>query len=1229
MEVLFIKVKQYSALILLVMICFLTIASVNAIDLNESSLNEFDDLNTHDLISIEDNETDNALLSTNFTPKTSVEIQNSIENANDGDTIILDGYYSLESKINVNKALTFIGQNNATVDGLFKTKLFYVSKSGVTFKNITFINADASNDNGGAISSYGGVTVDVINCSFINNTAKNGGALAYCTAINCSFLNNSAEMGGATYASKSFNSSFTNNFAINYGGAMSGGRAENSKFKGNSVNSLFLGAGGGAVTQTTVFNCTFIDNIALSGFGSAMWKGKAENSTFINNTGSYALYQSEALNSIFSNNSKGAMNGGSAVNCWFINNNVESGYVMFGGSANNCSFVNNSANSGGAMYSGDAVDCWFVNNSANFGGAMSGGSAVGCWFVNNSASEYGGAVSFEGYDSYSGTIYMAYIDNCTFINNSADDGGAISAHISEYYYYSENSKKLIQIINSIFVNNTAYNNGGAVEISHRYRIFNVTSCIFINNSAQNGRGSEIYTLKEGNIDNTSFINCSSNQAYVIWTESNINITASNFTNCSSNDGENYLGYTDSSLYNITECIFEVIPSDISYHYFSRLTVNDLYIAKGEKGILYANLSNICGPIVNKRVNFAFNGKKYYAITNSEGIAEFNVNNYLSALGETFIELSYDGDELNYQSVSNSTVYINNYFGNLTVGLDGHFYNDTILTFKLVNSKTNVPISNARIKLNFTNGRIINLTTDFDGYAIYTIPFAPDTYEVFANVDEDYVDVNNVSVKNIVIKKLIGDVKIIPINDNHTLMIKLIDPDDSSAMYRNVKINLDVGPSPIVQEELFTNEEGYVLYDLLNFTKGTYSVSASVHGDYMDFYDDYINLVISNLLNSKINFTNNITFEFGDYGSTNFTVYGGTLEYGNIKVVDHPEAIIGLSNNVISVSYLSVGNYTLMVQTTPDDYHNAINATLNITVNNAKSKVSFSAGIVFEYGSSSSIHVIVDGGTVERKNIQIDGHPEAKINLTNQVITVSGLTVGSYVLRVTSTPDSDHTASTGTVTVTVKKATAVIKASKLTVALKRGTLWKIKLVDSKRNTPIANMKVTLKVYTGKKFKIVTLTTNSKGEASYQTNKLSKGNHKVIVSASDSRYNFNTLSSSIKVIKPKALKFKLKKRVNDKGGSLISYVVLDKKTKKGVNGVKINVLMYTGKKVKKITLKSKKIAKTEGAIGFATNDLSVGKHKVVIVPVSIKYTGSAKTTMIIKPSAKKIPSYLRKL
>ena len=94
-------------------------------------------------------------------------------------------------------------------------------------------------------------------------------------------------------------------------------------------------------------------------------------------------------------------------------------------------------------------------------------------------------------------------------------------------------------------------------------------------------------------------------------------------------------------------------------------------------------------------------------------------------------------------------------------------------------------------------------------------------------------------------------------------------------------------------------------------------------------------------------------------------------------------------------------------------------------------------------------------------------------------------------------------------------------------------------------------------------------------------------------------------------------------------MISYVVKDKKTKKGVNGIKIKLLIYTGKKVKTVTLKTKKKGKFNGAMGFATNELSVGKHKVVIVPASIKYSGSAKTTMIIKKAAKKKQSYSQKL
>ena len=172
-----------------------------------------------------------------------------------------------------------------------------------------------------------------------------------------------------------------------------------------------------------------------------------------------------------------------------------------------------------------------------------------------------------------------------------------------------------------------------------------------------------------------------------------------------------------------------------------------------------------------------------------------------------------------------------------------------------------------------------------------------------------------------------------------------------------------------------------------------------------------------------------------------------------------------------------------------------------------------------------------------------------------------------------------------------------------------------------------MKLTLKVYTGKKYKKVTVKTNSKGEASYKTRGLSKGIHKVIVSASHSGYNFNTLKSSITVVKPVSLKFKIQSKKDEAGGSIRSFIVMNKKTKKGINGVKVKVLIYTGKKYKSYTLKSSKKDKYKGAFGFATNDFSAGNHKVVLKPVSIKYKGSFKTSITIKKSAAKGPRFFR--
>lgn len=323
---------------------------------------------------------------------------------------------------------------------------------------------------------------------------------------------------------------------------------------------------------------------------------------------------------------------------------------------------------------------------------------------------------------------------------------------------------------------------------------------------------------------------------------------------------------------------------------------------------------------------------------------------------------------------------------------------------------------------------------------------------------------------------------------------------------------------------------------------------------------------------------------------------------------------------LSLRNFKNGTYKLGISFSNDAYGDKISY-YDLLVGKVDSKVTFSTSIVFEYGKVGSIYVNVEGGTLELKNIKVLNHPEAVKSLNGNILTISGLNVGSYTLQVTTTPDEFHFTNVATIGITVKKAVAVITASKLTVALKKNTLWSIKLVDSKTNNPIRNMKLNLKIFTGSIYKIVSVTTDSRGIASYKTSSLSKGTHKIVVSASHSGYIFNTLTSSIKVIKPKALVFKLKKRINDNTGSLISYIVKDKKTKKGVNGVKIKLFIYTGKKYKIVTLKTKKSGKFKGAMGFSTNDLSVGKHKVILKPASIKYSGYAKTSMIIKKSAKK--------
>ena len=322
--------------------------------------------NATDGMICQDNHED--IVSANVSGDKFSDIQTSIDEAHQSDVIELNGTYTGDGQIKISKSLTIQSTGNAaTLDGQNDTRIIYIEKGDVTFKNIIFINGVSNK--GGAVYSLGNCIFE--NCTFVNNFAQNGGAIysqAGLTIIGCNFENNGVKSSGGAIcceyslnknASKSrygnisiVNSDFKNNCAGN-GGAfyvyLSGNlrqqrdyaivSVKNSRFDRNTADEF-----GGAIHfdgseyygKLNIDKSNFTQNSANEGSAIEVsdCKMALTDSLFSKNTGYY-----------------GAV------------------YVSFSSVAtiNGCSFQSNSADAVSAvmLYSAEAtlVDCKFSANS--------------------------------------------------------------------------------------------------------------------------------------------------------------------------------------------------------------------------------------------------------------------------------------------------------------------------------------------------------------------------------------------------------------------------------------------------------------------------------------------------------------------------------------------------------------------------------------------------------------------------------------------------------------------------------------------------------------------------------------------------------------------------------------------------------------------------------------------------------------------------------------------------
>ena len=421
---------------------------------------------------------------------------------------------TIDGSINPNKGGT--GNEMSTLDAKSSSRVFNIGASSITLKNIIITNGkysgrdangagvyssgsnlvlencvisncEASSSSRGDVHSalYSENTVTLSRCTLVNNkatstyntvtnsyvvrTASFDGSMTDCI-VRDNYVSSIGTMAiGITIvgssSNKVSNTKFMNNYATSTNGNAFGaalqvlGTVSNCTFEYNQANSDVNNSHAGALCfrpGSTVYNCTFIGNIAYRGAATTFHaSGELKDCIFINNT---ATGFGGAISTGY--------DGTTGQKVKISNSYFEGNAAPIGGAitthgnditVDNSTFISNkAADDGGAVY---VVDDGIIVLNSNFG--------------NNSAKNHAGAIYVKGNN--------VKIQNATFVNNSAHFAGAVRVE-----------GNYVNVLNATFIGNKAISDGvsksqaGALGISGNN--VNIDSSYFANNTVEGDAG---------------------------------------------------------------------------------------------------------------------------------------------------------------------------------------------------------------------------------------------------------------------------------------------------------------------------------------------------------------------------------------------------------------------------------------------------------------------------------------------------------------------------------------------------------------------------------------------------------------------------------------------------------------------------------------------------------------------------------------------------------------------
>ena len=896
-------------------------------------------------------------------------ISNAIAGAESGDIIYLSGTYKNNWKkhIEINKNISIIGINDATLDAQGHSRIFYVTSGKINIQNIVFKNGNAND--GGAICFENNIANSNINATFINNNADWGGGanffrgLVSTSTVAGTYTNNKAEYyGGANFffggvSTSNVAGTYINNTASNGGANYLNGGILNSTVAGTYTNNNAIAQGGAIYTIDYLSNCEFNgyfkDNTADN--GSAIYiNSNIQKSDFngdfvansANNSGTLFFFNQVTdcnFSGLFKNNK--ANKGGAAYfrtytaannfNGDFKNNNVTSGggalyFDDFKISNSNFTgnFHANSATTGGAIFIGKGADnCDFTGNfTDNFAGTTGGAINIAggisycnfdANFINNEAKMSGGAVLVTG------AISNANFKG-KFINNSANMGAAISLGglFTSPGVISTNFA-------AVFINNSATgdSNQGIIRIADCSDANIVEGSLFINNTAE----SLIYMGQIWSIGTMTRINNN------IFIENNCNYIIRSVRG-SLNVDYNWLGHTKD---NYTNKYTKFVNPDGGMFYYSgwlflNATADPTNPAVGASSTIIFKLSyydsdrrSIISNYDNKNLP-----STDLTLTSTKG----NLNQRVADLDESF---SYSPTSSGEGSVTagigdvKSTIKLNNTKGTigLTSRVENIIYPDissiSLMYNKLATGTIDIQLTGNKYNLTYTN-LPISQVIDFKGVL-------PDYYSVKISYSGDDNFYGMVAYDGFWVHKGNSNIKVFSydcyINDTGAPLFHVILPRDANG-------NLTIGNRPQVNVTEIGEKDGRDLIIKLtndgSWSLGQHNVTFFYSGE--DMFKPSSTNASCNIFKipTEIIAEKSIDLFVDNESKINYILKpdGAT---GEIKFISDNPDVVCVNTTTGVIKALNEGNANIKIQFTGGDYDDS-NATVTVTVSRISTEI---------------------------------------------------------------------------------------------------------------------------------------------------------------------------------------------------------------------------------------------------------------------------------------------------